>query len=202
MELLLPEELDLLQHPSFYQIKKRLGDKIQALLGDCSREIQPVMDACPNVLPEHIRQIPPKISKGENYLGFPWMILDQPRHFKPDDIFAVRTLCWFAHGFSITLHLSGASLQRTLPGLLRSAATFAEKGYYASVHTNPWQHHFEKDNYCLLRESVDPAAVIRHSAGLGFVKIMQRIATDRYATLPESTREFAQTIFGAMETTG
>ena len=49
----------------------------------------------------------PKISKGENYKGLPWLVLDYPRYFNKEDIFAIRTLFWWGNFFSITLHISG-----------------------------------------------------------------------------------------------
>ena len=36
----------------------------------------------------------PKIAKGENYLGLPYVILDYPRIFGKEDVFAFRTMFW------------------------------------------------------------------------------------------------------------
>jgi hypothetical protein len=198
MELLFPDELNLLENPVFYQLKQRLSDKIQLLLGECSRELAPVIEAHADIIPEHIRAIPPKISRGENYLGFPWMILDQPRYFKNDDVFAIRTLCWWANSFSITLQLAGPSLQRSLPGLTAAATLLAGKGYYAGINKDPWLHHFGSDNYTRLSDSTNPAAIIKTAAENGFLKIMQRITLDQYAELPSITPAFAQTVFQAI----
>ena len=49
----------------------------------------------------------PKISRGENYNGLPYVILDYPRHFTKEDIFAIRTMFLWGNDFSITLHLKG-----------------------------------------------------------------------------------------------
>ena len=50
----------------------------------------------------------PKISKGENYNGFPYIILDFPSTFSKENIFAVRTMFWWGNFISITLHLKGS----------------------------------------------------------------------------------------------
>lgn len=49
----------------------------------------------------------PKIYKGENYNGFPYVIMDYPASFEKHNIFAVRTMFWWGNFISITLHLSG-----------------------------------------------------------------------------------------------
>ena len=41
-----------------------------------------------------------KTSRGENLLGYPWMVHDYPRLINRDEIF-FRTQCWFGHGFPV-----------------------------------------------------------------------------------------------------
>ncbi|HEY6901247.1 MAG TPA: hypothetical protein VI233_11410, partial [Puia sp.] len=59
----------------------------------------------------------PKISKGENYKGLPYVMLDYPRLFGREDVLAIRTFFWWGHGFSVTLHLKGEYRQQYLPVL-------------------------------------------------------------------------------------
>src|SRR5450755_2986522 len=56
---------------------------------------------------KEILETPPRISKGENYKGLPWVVLDYPRAFGRLDVLAVRTLFWWGNYFSVTLHLKG-----------------------------------------------------------------------------------------------
>lgn len=197
--LLSPEEQNLLQNSGFYQAKQRLAEKIQSLLGECSQHLLPVIEEYKACIPDYVRAVPPKISRGENYLGYPWMMLDHPRYFKGDDVFALRTLCWWANGFSHTIHLSGFSLVNSLPGLSRSAALLAENGYYISINSDQWLHHFDTGNYVLLSDYQDPSKQIHQLAERGFLKIMQRVSLDQYADLPDLTRQFATSIFQALQ---
>ncbi len=48
----------------------------------------------------------PKISRGENYEGLPYLILDYPRLFDISNIFTIRIMFWWGNFFSITLHLA------------------------------------------------------------------------------------------------
>ena len=45
----------------------------------------------------------PKISKGENYLGLPYVILDYPRIANDDNLFFIRSMFWWGNFFSSTL---------------------------------------------------------------------------------------------------
>ena len=58
-------------------------------------------------LPEAVIQSSPKITRGENYQLLPYVILDYPRCFQKEQVFAIRTMFWWGKGISITLHVSG-----------------------------------------------------------------------------------------------
>jgi hypothetical protein len=87
----------------------------------------------------------PKITKGENYNGFPYVIMDYPASFEKDNIFALRTMFWWGNFFSITLQLSGKYKQAFEQNILKGEAVDA--GLYLAVSDSEWQHHFEEDNY-------------------------------------------------------
>jgi hypothetical protein len=91
--------------------------------------------------------IPPKISKGENYLGLPYLILDYPRSFREGNILAIRSMFWWGHYFSSTLHLSGIHRERVQERIESSYDRFAGEGYFIAIHEDQWLHQFEKDVY-------------------------------------------------------
>lgn len=88
-----------------------------------------------------------KISRGEQYLGLPYVVLDYPRLFHKDEIFACRTFFWWGRFFSITLHLAGTQLDQYRDALLPLQSALAAEGWYACISDDPWQHHFENDYY-------------------------------------------------------
>jgi hypothetical protein len=96
----------------------------------------------------------PKISKGENYKGLPYLILDYPRLFEHENlpdrqagIFAIRTMFWWGNFFSVTLHLSGVYKKEMEEKLIASYNNIKEKNYYCCKNEDPWEHHFEEGNY-------------------------------------------------------
>lgn len=99
----------------------------------------------------------PKISRGENYLGLPYLVLDYPRNFGQEDMFAIRSFCWWGNFFSSTLQLSGRYRIQFAHRLAASAPELARRNYYVQVGPDPWAHHFEADNY-------QPVAAFRQEA--------------------------------------
>lgn len=89
----------------------------------------------------------PKISKGENYLGLPYLVLDHPRIFGTQDVFAIRTFFWWGHFFSTTLQLSGKFKSRFEPILHRSFERLKEQDFFVCIADTPWHYHVGADNY-------------------------------------------------------
>ena len=87
-----------------------------------------------------------KISKGENYLGLPYVMLDFPSFFKRDKIFAIRTMFWWGNFFSITLHISDQAMMQN-KNLSDLFLFLKEKDFFVCVNEDEWQHTFESTNY-------------------------------------------------------
>lgn len=97
--------------------------------------------------PSEYFAVAPKISRGENYLGLPWLVLDYPRNFGAVDVFAIRSFFWWGHFFSSTLQLSGTYNQRFASRLAGAHSLLASRHYFLHTGTDPWAHHFGADNY-------------------------------------------------------
>jgi hypothetical protein len=113
-----------------------------------------------------IYRTPPKISRGENYRELPYVVLDYPRTAHMGNLAFIRTLFWWGHFFSSTLHVSGFYRERTVQPASAAFHLLAKKGYYIGIQSDPWQHHFEKDNYQKLSEITEaafPDLLLAHS---------------------------------------
>ena len=140
-------EMDLMRNKEIILTKNKILQKIKASLEELQEEMISSTETFLKLLPDEIFSIQPKISKGENYLGLPYLILDFPRCFQQENIFAVRTMFWWGNFFSTTLHLSGRAKITRQMKIADAFAVFAKDNYYIGINTNPWVHHFEKDNY-------------------------------------------------------
>ena len=99
----------------------------------------------------------PKISKGENYLGLPYVILDYPRISNGDGLFFIRSMFWWGNFFSSTLQVSGNFKMQNLSRVTNAFESLRDKNYYVGINANPWVHHFGNDNYKPL-SSLSPEA--------------------------------------------
>ena len=89
----------------------------------------------------------PKISKGENYLGLPYVILDYPRITKGEDLFFIRSMFWWGNFFSSTLQLAGSYKSRFREKIVAAYPILKNEGYFIGINPAPWVHHFGEDNY-------------------------------------------------------
>jgi hypothetical protein len=136
-------EQELVQNAELILTKNRILQKAGLLL-------QVVQEQMQEETVNHsskIFTVPPKISKGENYLGLPYLILDYPRIAQGDDLCFVRSFFWWGHFFSSTLQLAGYYKKKHTAFILDQHSQLIARGYAAGVQVDPWQHHFGADNY-------------------------------------------------------
>ena len=122
----------------------------------------------------------PKISKGENYNGFPYMIMDHPALFGKKDVFALRTMFWWGNFFSITLHISGdfktAFEERIFENIL-------QKDFFISTGDAEWQHHFDPENFMLFGEVTQQQ--LTQIMSRNFLKIALKFDLDNWNNMPQ-----------------
>lgn len=144
--MLSDDELQLVTNSNWILTKRKITATVDRLLGHLSEQQQQVIEKEKKWLPEAVVSSTPKIARGENYLQLPYLLLDYPRCFAANDIFAVRTMFWWGNFFSITLHLSGIYKEKYEQQLLANIPASTPE-YFICIHENQWHHHFEADNY-------------------------------------------------------
>ena len=82
-------ELQLVTDPGWILTKNGIIQKVYDLFGSLSASY--VALAKELAVPEELLLMPPKISRGEQYKGLPYVMLDYPRCFGKEDVLAVRT---------------------------------------------------------------------------------------------------------------
>lgn len=141
------DELKAMQDTSFYKIKWQVTDKISTLFTGLQSEIEANINNINNLMPQHVFSRPGKISKGENYLGFPYLVMDFPRIFEKDNVFAFRTMFWWGHHFSYTLHVGGTYYENTKMNFINRFDLLRHPDIYICVHTDPWAYHYLETNF-------------------------------------------------------
>ncbi len=141
-----PEELSLAVDDRVMLVKGAVIDKVVARLGGLSVRQSECLAGVADRLPEALRTTP-KVSKGENYRGQPYVVLDNPRHFRVDDILAIRTMFLWGHHLAVTLHLRGRHRERFRPSLEAALPMLRSGGFQVCVSDREWEHHFGDGNY-------------------------------------------------------
>ena len=138
------DEYDLVNNAQILLTKNEIIGKVYSMFGKLSEQY---VEEVKNNLPPDVIKKSPKISRGENYEGLPYVMLDYPRHFLQEDTFAIRTFFWWGNFFSITIQLSGKFYQQLLPKLQGAAERKLLNNWFVGVNENKWLHHFRETNY-------------------------------------------------------
>lgn len=142
-----PEEMALITRADWILTKNGVIQKTKQLLATLQTEQQHFLESYLSLFPEEIINSSPKISKGENYKGLPYLVLDYPRYFTREDAFAIRIFFWWGNFFSATLHLSGIYKKKYEKKIIGSFESLKEKNFSVCISEDQWEHHFETNNY-------------------------------------------------------
>lgn len=126
------EEWQLVQNSAWILTKQAVIEKVYHLFGRLAHQSQAVLQS-PHGLPAEALHHSPKISKGEQYRRMPWVVLDYPRFFSKEHVFAIRHFFWWGHYFSSTLQLKGRFQQALAPAILEAASAGKLAGHYWSA---------------------------------------------------------------------
>lgn len=186
-----PAELALAQDAQIILTKNSVIQKTVALLANVQDELveRGLSFASPS----------PKISKGENYRGLPYVVLDYPRISTGEDLLFVRSLFWWGHFFSSTLQLAGIHKQHQQK-LLDGYDVLLENDYFIGINPDPWQHHFGQDNFKPINElSKDAFAVVLEETP--HIKIAARFPLTEWNTAAKHLVKSWELLMALLETT-
>jgi hypothetical protein len=143
----LPAEMELVSTPDIILTKNAILQKVKSFFEELQIKQQDILKPYSLKLPEAVLKILPKISRGENYKGLPWLVLDNPRHFQQNNIFAIRTMFWWGNFFSITLHLSGNNKTELLKKIAVNISILAKEGFCIYNREKEWEHDLDPASY-------------------------------------------------------
>jgi hypothetical protein len=170
------EEMRLVTDPGWILTKNSIIGKVVGMFAGLSEEWRRIWEGGP----ERLSLVPrsePKISRGENYKGLPWVMLDYPRVFGREDVFAIRTMFWWGHAFSVTLHLKGEWKRLFLPVIIAQRDALAVAGFQWGVMEDEWEHGHTVGSY---RPMVGPDPDDRP-----FLKLSGTVALESWVEAPE-----------------
>ena len=167
-------ELDAILYPDFFYTKHAALQKVMELLSETEKVLREIVEKHP-FLGEHTNIVSPKIFRGENYRKLPYMVLDYPRRFSTETIFAFRTMFWWGKEFSFTLHLQHAALDHFRNAIAKNISMLAGKQFYYAVYKTPWEYHFDPENYIPLDDLMKKADFTNEMLSAPFIKLSRKI---------------------------
>jgi hypothetical protein len=171
------EEIALLNDTQFLFLKNVVSEKIVTKLRAIEKNIHKsfTLNADESLQKYGVKTA--KISKGEQYQGLPYFVLDYPRYFTRDEVVAFRVMLWWGKFLSCTLHLQGEVIKTLSPALLDRFLD--DPNIYFCINDNPWEYHYEDNNYQQLI-NLNPEAINKHLEEKGFLKLSTFIPIDRW----------------------
>ena len=190
-------EMELVTNAEWILTKNGIMRKAWQMLEELQQHQQDLISTYQDKMPAEALRVPAKISKGENYRGLPYLVLDYPRFFEKENAFAIRTMFWWGHFFSITLHLSGTMKSIYLPSLLQGYKQLADDGFFIATNDKEWEHHFESDNYTLLRE-INEQEYRQQLYERPFIKLAQKVALDKWNDAHDLLAKYYSEVVGIL----
>jgi hypothetical protein len=175
-------ETELMQNKEWILTKRSIIEKISQLFGNMHhvyKEILQNENLPVGLFPEDKLG---KISKGENYLGLPYVILDYPAVFNKENICAIRTMFWWGNFFSISLQLAGKKLLAH-KSFSKSFFYLKEKNFFICINEDQWEHNFDPTNFINATEfkAINKKQIFERN----FLKISKKIALNSWDDTPE-----------------
>lgn len=172
------EERLLLLDTRFILTKNAVLQKVEILFGELSETFRSVVhkegieETAPFILT-------PKIARGENYEGLPWVMLDYPRLFTKTDTCAIRCFFWWGHYCTITLQLSGIYYKQYFLAAKNFVQVLQQQNandWYLSKSDDAWKHMLSETDYISIQHVDDQYWGIEKP----FLKLAKKIPLEKW----------------------
>ena len=190
---LTPQELSLVGDRSFFEAKQRISLKIYELLGALKTACEKLPEHQHFHFPEDTDYQPGKISRGENLKGLPYIVLDFPRRFEGNDVFAFRTIFWWGNYVGFHFVLANKMLETYGWEWLKRLSS----SWLFCLHDTPWEH--DIDDRSVAVSGLDSVELKSHFSKKGFLKISQKMELSEMANLPQHGAKLYQDILKTLQ---
>ena len=185
------QESSIVKDAELILTKNRIIAKLQQVFGGVAAGLQQQIHLYQPTLSEEVTLISPKISKGEQYKGLPYVMLDYPRFFSREDVFAIRTFFWWGHYCSVTLHLKGRFLKQYLPALQQNSSGL--DGFKICTSGDEWNHDLQSNDYLPTTESALLMGEVE------FLKIGKLLPLENWPEMETSLLQIASQLLNALQ---
>lgn len=173
------KELKYFQNTDFLKTKRLIINSFIRLFEDIQADIVRSIDKEDIQFPDALITKSGKITKGENYKELPFVVLDCPRFFSKNDIFAYRCIFWWGHYLSNHLLLKGHFLDWYHACFVDSWSLLKDEPVYLSLSDDPWNHDLSTSDFVPISR-LNPKKFNEVLLRLDFLKLVWRIELDQW----------------------
>lgn len=189
-------EIELLYDAAIYERKRMLTQKIFVLFENIRVRLKDTSLHKQFPFPEGVDIIGGKISQGENYLGYPWVMLDFPKMFNKESHFAFRTLAWYGNYFTGALLISGALAPVFLPRLLSGKHLLSPEVWF-SIHPDPWYHAIDEKGSRLVH-AMTVESITAHVQTHGYLKLSMKWTNINMEEIADAVVKYYEEVLAAL----
>ena len=193
------KELLLVCDEQFILTKNHIINMVYELFGELNSRFVTLQKNSSEIFPTSALACSPKIYKGEQYKSLPYVLLDSPRLFSHEGIFAIRCFFWWGNFFSITLHIAGIYKEKYYLPLFNALQAKKDTGWHICVNENEWEHYFAPDNYLLITDSPANHANAQEFSEKKFFKIAKKIPLQEWDAAPDFFIDTYREIMGMLK---
>ncbi|MCX2742304.1 hypothetical protein OO013_00430 [Mangrovivirga sp. M17] len=140
-------EIKCLKEVEFWRLSKEVNKKLEVFLYDIQHEYEAILNDSSNQNIQFLSSSHRKVSKGNNYKGLPYLVLDYPAIFDRKNIFTIRTMIWWGKFISLHLILKGKPLNDLKSAIKSKKSFLSDKNFYFCIDKTPWNHDFSPDKH-------------------------------------------------------
>ncbi|MFN3346119.1 MAG: hypothetical protein ACK412_10770 [Chloroherpetonaceae bacterium] len=191
MPIFFADEIALLSNPYFFEQKTRATEKLKYVMEQTREALLAEIRPQELLAPSTTDFLKGQIAKGENYEGYPYVMLDFPKQFSKESIFTFRTLFWYGHSLIFSIILAGEHLEHYRTNFERHYDSLCNATLYFGID-DVWDW---REHAALLLTKENKADLLRRDQP--FIKLMKRfspaILSDEQRVLSEA-KKFYQTV--------
>lgn len=112
------------------------------------------------------------LTRGEDYLGLPYVVLDFPKLFTKHEFLTMRTMFWWGHYVAYALILRGAWLAEAVDRLDGALPAFVRADVEATLAPDPWDWRRGAGHTRPLRDDADTRHWLREREFLKLLRFL------------------------------
>jgi hypothetical protein len=173
------DEFEILGDRHFLLTKRKAIDHTVQLLADVKDSLKDLNKESYS-LPDAAWRSMGKISKGENYRGLPFVVLDYPSLFERKNILTFRTMFWWGHYFAVFVMCSG-EMMKWCP-LKKLEEKGLKNDYFINTSKDFWNFDLDNGPFIKAEEMRDGSDIEKtHNS----CSVARRLEIKDYKKLPE-----------------